>query len=109
MRWATTAFLLLCPAFGAGAAHAQGPVCLERSVVEEISREIRLRDYYARVDPQLVAEFPTGDPAIVVCQVCVLLAPYDSSRLGTNPIGRCQPRNFDVRIVTNGFIVSHRR
>jgi len=74
--------------------------------LEEISREIKLKNYYsAPVMPELVTENPTADPAIVSCQVCVLSGPYDF-RIGDSPLGRCVPLIFGVRIVTNGFIVS---
>ena len=109
MRWMAIALLLVSPACSSAAAYAHGPVCHERSVLQEISREIRLKNYYSTpIGPELVAEYPTADPNIVTCQACVLSAPYDF-RIGDSPLGRCLLRTFDVRIVTNGFIVNDRR
>jgi hypothetical protein len=89
------------PAFG----RERGPVCREPSVVDEITREVRARNYYANVDPDLVTEQPTADPRILHCDVCVLSAPYDTIRYGDRPIASCVARGFEVLTVTNGFVV----
>jgi hypothetical protein len=83
----------------------RGPVCREPSVVDEIQREVRMRDYYTHIDPRLVTETPSGDPLVVRCQVCVQAAPYDTTRFGDHPIEQCVPRGFEVRILTSGFVV----
>lgn len=107
MRRSVAVLLLLLAAGGAGPALAgeRGPVCRETSVVDEITREVRAVDYYGNVDPRLVTEQPTSDPRVVRCQVCVLFAPYDTIRFGNRPIARCVARDFDVQIVTYGFVV----
>jgi hypothetical protein len=105
MRRSAAMLLVLlgaCPALGA----ERGPVCREPSVVDEISREVRAGDYYADVDPRLVTERSTADPRVVRCDVCVLTEPYDTVRFGDRPISRCVGREFNILILTNGFVVS---
>lgn len=102
-RYAVTLLLLL----GAAPALAgeRGPICREPSVVDEMSREVRAENYYADIDPRLVTEQPTMDAHVVRCDVCVLLAPYDTIRFGDQPIARCNGHGFEVLTVTNGFVV----
>jgi hypothetical protein len=105
-RLAVTMLLLL----GSGAAQSglageRGPACREPSVVDEIAREVRAGNYYGSVDPRWVSERPTADPRVVLCQVCVLSAPYDTARFGDHPVRQCLARGFEVRIVANGFVV----
>jgi hypothetical protein len=99
------ATLLLLLVVTPGLAAERGPVCRETSVVEEIAREIRAGDYYADVDPQLVTEQPTADPRFVRCQVCVLVAPFNTLRFGDRPIAQCRSRDFEVQILSGGFVV----
>lgn len=106
MRRSTAAFLLLAvvasrPAMGT----EHGPVCREPSVVEEIAREVRTRSYFGEVDPRLVTEMPTADPTLVRCDVCVQSAPYNTTRSGDQPVPRCVPRGFEVKILPGGFVV----
>jgi hypothetical protein len=91
----------------APAAHARdrGPVCREPTVIDEMNREIRARNYYSRIDPALVTEQPTRTANVVQCQVCVEAAPYNMTRFGDNPIRRCIEHAFLVRIVPAGFVV----
>ena len=107
MRPLTTIILLplLIGAVKPALAGERGPVCREPSVVDEITREVRARNYYSRIDPALVTEQPTADPRMVHCQVCVESAPYNTIRFGDHPIGRCVERGFAVRILPNGFVV----
>jgi hypothetical protein len=94
--------------FGLGqpaAALERGPVCREPTVVDEMTREIRAREYYSQVDPALVTEQPTVDPGVVRCQVCVQATPYDITRFGEQPVRRCVAHDFEVRIVQAGFVV----
>jgi hypothetical protein len=83
----------------------RGPVCRERSVVEEIIREIHGRTYYSKVNPGLVTEQPTADPHVVRCQVCVQSAAYDTMRFGDRPNEQCVAHAFDVEIFPTGFVV----
>jgi hypothetical protein len=83
----------------------RGPVCREPTVVDEMAREIRTRQYYSQVDPALVTEQPTADPEIVRCQVCVQAAPYNMTRFGEQPVRQCIAHDFEVRIVQSGFVV----
>jgi hypothetical protein len=86
-------------------ARVREPVCREPSVVDEIVREIRSQNYYGSVDPKLVTEQPSGDPELVRCQVCVESAPYDTVRFGDKPIAQCLRHDFEVRILSTGFVV----
>ena len=101
------ALLATAPALGGAPAFGgqRGPVCREPSVVDEITREVRASNYYANVDPRLVTEQPTADPLILHCDVCVLLAPYNTVRFGDRPISSCVARGFEVLTLTNGFVV----
>jgi hypothetical protein len=83
----------------------RGPVCREPSVVDEMTRQIRDRDYYSKVDPRLVTETPTDTPNLVRCQVCVQSAPYAMTGLGERPIRQCLEHGFDVQILRDGFVV----
>ena len=105
-RSTATLFLLLTIGSTAPAlAGERGPVCRERSVVDEITREVRAGDYYGQVDPRLVTEQPTTDPRVVRCQVCVQTAPYDTIRFGDHPIEQCVARRFEIEIVPRDFVV----
>jgi hypothetical protein len=100
--------LMLMPfAVGVGPVLAaeRGPVCREATVVDEMTREVQARNYYGTVDPRLVTEQPTADPRVVRCQVCVQSAPYNMVRFGDHPIAQCLRHDFDVSILTNGFVV----
>ena len=70
-----------------------------------MTREIVETNYYGRIDPRLVTEQATPDPAIVLCQVCVQTTPYDMLRFGDQPVRQCRFRGFEFRILTNGFVV----
>ncbi len=87
----------------------RGPACREPSVIDEITREVRERNYYSRISPRLVTETPTADPRVVRCQVCVEQAPYTPTRSGDRPVRQCVPHDFAVRILPNGFVVSDLR
>ena len=105
-RWAVTIVLLLAisaarPAYAA----ERGPVCREPSVVDEIDREIRAKNYYGTVRTSLITEQPTADPGLVRCQVCVLSAPYETMRFGDQPIQQCVAHDFEVRVLSAGFVV----
>jgi hypothetical protein len=82
-----------------------GPICREPSVVDEIARQIKSNDYYAKVEAQLITEEPTREANVVRCQVCVLARPYLMPQFGDKPIPRCLPAEFDVRAVGLGFVV----
>jgi hypothetical protein len=99
------AMLLPLLAWNPALAAERGPVCREASVVDEITREVRAKNYYGDIDPGLVAEQPTADPRFVRCQVCVLSAPYDTPRFGDRPIAQCFSRRFEVQILPDGFVV----
>jgi hypothetical protein len=83
----------------------RGPVCREPSVIDEMTREIRARNYYTQVDPGLVTEQATSIVNVVRCQVCVLAAPYESTQFGDRPVRHCLAHAFEVRIVPAGFVV----
>jgi hypothetical protein len=102
---AITACMLALVAAGQAKAFERGPVCRESTVVDEMTREIRSRSYYAEVDPRLVTEQPTTDSRVVRCQVCVQMSPYDTMRFGDRPIQQCQAHGFEILILTRGFVV----
>jgi hypothetical protein len=105
-RWAAPVLVLLAAcATGSAKAGERGPVCREPSVVDLMAREIRDHDYYTRVDPRLITETPTAETNHVLCQVCVLSAPYDTIRFGDQPTRQCLAHGFDVLILRNGFVV----
>jgi hypothetical protein len=106
IRW-TIPFVVLLSFGTAGptVAGERGPVCRETSVVDEMTREVRDQNYYGNVDPKLVTETPTGNPNVVLCQVCVQSAPYDTTRFGDQTIRQCLAHGFEVRILRSGFVV----
>ena len=104
-RLAAVFVLISLAAAGSAIAGERGPVCRQPSVVDEIARQIKDRDYYGRVDAKLVTETPTAVPNVVQCQVCVQSAPYSTTRYGDQPIRRCLEHGFEVRILQSGFIV----
>jgi hypothetical protein len=87
------------------AARERGPVCREPSVVDEMTRQIRLTNYYSFVNPRLVTEQATRTDNVVRCDVCVQSAPYDMTQFGDRPIRQCLAHGFEVRIVPAGFVV----
>jgi hypothetical protein len=99
------AVALLLAAYPVAVFAHTGPICREPSVVDEIAREVKSRDYYAKVEARLITEEPTRDANVVRCQVCVLTRPYQMSQFGDNPVPRCRPAEFDVRAVGLGFVV----
>lgn len=107
MRPSAVTFLMLLalglvkPALGI----ERGPVCREPSVVDEITREVRVGNYYSQINTDLVTEQPTADPRIVRCQVCVQSTPFDTPRFGDRAIARCIAHDFEVRIAPRGFVV----
>jgi|SRR4051812_43572536 hypothetical protein len=105
-RW--TAVLAAMAALAAAQpAHAweRGPACREPSVVDEMTRAIRAKNYYAQVDPDLVTEQATSVANVVHCQVCVQAAPYEATRFSDRPVRHCLAHEFEVRIVSAGFVV----
>jgi hypothetical protein len=101
----TVAMLVSAGSAWPALAGERGPVCREPSVVDVMTREIRNWAYYSRVDPRLVTEVPTTDTRFVICQVCVLVAPYDMSRFGDRPLRQCMAQSFEVQILSSGFVV----
>ena len=97
--------LLTIGAINPSVAAERRAVCREPTVLDEIACQVRAANYYGSVDPGRVTEQPTADPRVVHCQVCVLSAPYDTTRFGERPIDRCVARGFAVRILTSGFVV----
>jgi hypothetical protein len=87
----------------------RGPVCRVPSVVDVMTREIRKRDYYARIEPRLIEEIPESARNTVWCGVTVWTLSYDA-RIGDGlPLGRCEQHAFRVQAVSNGFVVRYLR
>jgi hypothetical protein len=99
------AVALLLAAYPVSVFAHTGPICREPSVVDEIGRQVKSRDYYAKVEAHLITEEPTREANVVRCQVCVLTRPYLMSQFGDKPVPRCLPAAFDVRAVGLGFVV----
>ncbi len=103
MRYGWIMILLL--AAPPSRAEQQQLVCRQPSVVDEIRRQVRDHDYYSQVDARLVTETPTSSPGVVMCQVCVLSAPFNVTRFGEQPVRQCLEHGFEVRILRGGFVV----
>lgn len=104
-RAITLLALLISTAATSAMAGERGPVCREPNVVDEMTRQIRARNYYTIVNPKLVIEQPTADPRLVRCEVCVQSAPYDTIRFGDHPVAQCLAHDFEVTILPSGFVV----
>ena len=102
---AAIATLALAVIAGPAAATPRGPVCREPSVVDEMTLQIRARDYYAKVNPAWVSEQPGTAPNVVLCRVRALSALYDTPLFGNRPARRYLLRDFEVRILHHGFVV----
>lgn len=104
-RSAMTMLLLSIGALQPALGGERGPVCRESSVADEIARQVKEQNYYDFIDPKLITEQPTADPHVVHCQVCVQSAPYDTIRFDNHPIAHCIARDFEIHILTSGFVV----
>jgi hypothetical protein len=98
-------FLLPVPRASAG----DRPICRVLSVLDVMAREVRTRDYYARIEPRLVDEFPSSTPNTVLCGVTVWTVSYDAYRADGIPIGRCENYVFSVQVLSGGFLVRYLR
>nr|WP_294502404.1 hypothetical protein [uncultured Rhodopila sp.] len=106
VRWVgVVAMLAAVATIGPASARERGPVCREPSVVDEMTRQIRLSNYYSFVNPKFVTEQATRTDNVVRCQVCVQSAPYEMTQFGDQPIRQCLAHGFEVRIVPAGFVV----
>nr|WP_294529028.1 hypothetical protein [uncultured Rhodopila sp.] len=106
VRWVgVVAMLATVAAAQPASARERSPVCREPSVVDEMTRQIRLSNYYSFVNPRLVTEQATRTDNVVRCQVCVESAPFDMTQFGDRPIRQCLAHGFEVRIVPAGFVV----
>jgi hypothetical protein len=85
------------------------PICTVPSVLDEFARELHKRDYYARIVPPLVDEYPYAAPNTVLCGVTVSTLSYDAYRADGIPLGRCEHYAFSVRALSNGFVVRYLR
>jgi hypothetical protein len=97
-------FLLPVPRASAG---EDRPICRVLSVLDVMAREVRTRDYYARIEPRLVDEFPSSTPNTVLCGVTVWTVSYDAYRADGIPIGRCENYVFSVQALSGGFLVRY--
>ncbi len=81
------------------------PICREPSVLEAMERDVRVRNFYARIDQDDVTEIPGDNQNSVRCGVCVLTLSYDARRLQIQPTRWCVYREFVVQALRHGFIV----
>jgi hypothetical protein len=102
--------LLLFAGFATHArAGAPGPICRVPSVVDVMTRELRQRDPYARVDWRLIAEYPSAAPDVVLCGVLAQTVRYDASRSANVPLRYSALHEFRVRAVLDGYVVNFER
>ena len=97
-------FMLPVPRASAG---EDRPICRVLSVLDVMAREVRTRDYYARIEPRLVDEFPSSTPNTVLCGVTVWTVSFDAYRANNMPIGRCENYLFSVQALPGGFLVRY--
>lgn len=95
--------LLAIPAW-AGARFPE-PVCRISTVLEVMIREVQNRDYYARIDRNLIIEQPGADATRFRCSVWATTLVYDSPRSGAVPLVRRDFHEFAVQAVRHGFVV----
>jgi hypothetical protein len=105
---ALTLILFLLPVPRAIAGQGR-PICRVLSVLDVMAREVQTRDYYARIEPRLVDEFPSSTPNTVLCGVTVWTVSYDAYRADGIPIGRCENYVFSVQALSRGFLVRYLR
>ena len=93
----------------AGEARRPGPICRTPSVLDEMAREVRLQDHYARIEPRLVDEYPGVAPNTVLCGVAVHTLRYDDPYGRDWPLWICMAHQFRVRAVLSGYVVTFLR
>jgi len=103
------ALALMLPAAPPARAGTPAPVCRLSTVVDQMTRMLRVRFYYLRVDAALIQEAPGLDGRTVQCGVCADIVTYDTPRYGGQPVIRCEEHVFGVRAVRNGFVVHYLR
>jgi hypothetical protein len=86
---------------------APAPVCRLATVMDVMERELRMRAYYAHLDPRFIDEAPTPNPQLMHCKVCAKVVVYDTSYYGSQPLVRCEAHTFSIRAVRNGFVVRY--
>jgi hypothetical protein len=105
--------LLVLPLFAGFAPHARaggpGPICRAPSVIDVMTRELRRRDPYVRVDRRLIAEYPSAAPDVVLCGVLAQTLRYDASRNDGLPVRYSALHEFRVRAVLDGYVVNFER
>ena len=84
-----------------------GPICRAPSVLDVMAREVRKRDFYARIEPRLIDEVPDTAPNTVWCGVTVWTLSYDARTADGLPLGRCEQHAFRVQALLNGFVVRY--
>lgn len=98
------AVFLLAQTSGVSAGQ-QRPICIVPSVLDAMSRAVRQRDYYARIEPRLMVEQPAPATNTVWCGVSVSTLDYNVYRAVGAPPWRCEQYMFSVRALTEGFVV----
>ncbi len=86
-----------------------GPICRVPSVIDVMTRELRRRDPYVRIEPGLIAEYPSVAPNIVLCGVLAQTLRYDASRSDRIPVRYSALHQFTVRAVLDGYVVRFER
>jgi hypothetical protein len=103
------ATLFVLGLFAGFAPHARagdlGSICRAPSVIDVMTRELRRRDPYMRIEPRLVAEYPSVVPNIVLCAVLGQTLRYDAARNDGVPVRYSALHEFTVRAVLDGYVV----
>jgi hypothetical protein len=105
--------LVLLLLFAGLAPHARAgespPICRAPSVIDVMTRELRRRDPYVRIERRLIAEYPGVAPNIVICGVLAQTLRYDASRNNGLPVRYSALYEFRVRAVLDGYVVQFER
>lgn len=99
--------MALCPGWARADPETPRPVCRLESVVDVMAQQVRARWHYAWISPALIQEAPSPIDAVVRCRTCVDIGQYDTGRYGDQLVGRCEPHEFSVRAVRNGYVVRY--
>jgi hypothetical protein len=106
---AMLALILALAPFSCARAGALEPICRVPSVVDVMAREVHKRDYYGRIEPDLIDQFPYAAPNTVLCGVPVWTLSYDAHLADGIPLGRFEQYGFTVQALSNGFLVRYLR
>lgn len=85
------------------------PICRIPSVVAVMTYELRLRDPYARIRRQWIAEYPSPTPDVVQCSDAAPASRDEASRRAGWPLRYGALHEFRVRAVLAEYVVTFER